>query len=78
MRGLEIISAGGPIIHICGITEVYRLALLDGRRVYMDWHYYLGPSVYYDKRCRREINNWWKDEWILRAVEWFDQRGQRG
>lgn len=77
MACLTLNSAAGSILHICGIHPVYRLVTLDGRYVYLDWHYYLGPTVYRDKRCNRVIDDWWKDDYIIRAVEWFQQRGEK-
>lgn len=59
------------------VSPLYRLRLLDGRYIYMSWHNYLGPTVYADKYERRMIDDWWQDSLICRAVEWFQQRGER-
>jgi hypothetical protein len=59
------------------ISPFYRLRLLDGRYVFMEWHRYLGPTLYKDKHCRKEITEWYKDELMCRAVEWFQARGCR-
>lgn len=55
----------------------YKLRLLDGRRVFMEWHHYLGPVFYLDRYLMREIEDWHKDELLCRAVEWFQGRGEK-
>lgn len=71
------LTDSGAVIHICGFSPCYRLPLLDGRRVYMEWHSYLGPSFFYDRDRNRMIDDWWKDCLICRALEWFQGRGER-
>ncbi len=67
----------GNGIHICGIPNCYRLPLADGRRVYMEWHSYLGPSFYYDRIRNRMIEEWWEDKKICEALIWFQNRGEK-
>ena len=62
---------------ICGFNPVYRLPLADGRRVFMEWHRYCGPTLYHDRNMRREIDDWWEDQQICDAVEWFQNRGNK-
>ncbi|MET4696687.1 hypothetical protein [Endozoicomonas lisbonensis] len=63
---------------VCGVNNpFYRLPLADGRRVFMEWHSYLGPTFYHDRHRRREIDDWWEDELINEALEWFQNRGNR-
>lgn len=55
----------------------YRLPLADGRRVFIEWHSYLGPTFFWDKMARREIENWWDQPLINDALQWFIDRGGR-
>jgi hypothetical protein len=59
------------INHICCLTKFYRLRTFDGGYVFLDWHDYLGPDFYRDRKANRPIRDWWKDDGILRALEWF-------
>ncbi len=70
-------QCGASIMHVCGINPVYRLALGDGRRVFMEWHSYLGPTLFYDRQLHREIENWFEDSQICEAVRWFQDRGEK-
>lgn len=63
------------IVHI-EIEPMYPLRLSDGRRVFMEWHEYCGPTFYRDRRCTRWIDDWWKDARICRALDWFVKRGK--
>ena len=58
-------------------TSQYRLRLLDGRYIYMDWHDYLGPTFYLDKYEQRTVIDWWNDDLICEALDWFQSRGNR-
>lgn len=58
-------------------SPFYRLRLNDGRYVFMAWHRYCGPTFYRGSEEQREIEEWWKDLPICRAVEWFTGRGNR-
>ena len=62
---------------ICGFNPVYRLPLADGRRVFMEWHRYCGPTLYRDRNMQREIEDWFEDEQICDAVHWFQKRGNK-
>jgi hypothetical protein len=53
----------------------YRLRLLDGRYIWMDWHSYLGPTFFRDREMKREIKDWWDDPNIGHALDWFIGRG---
>ena len=68
---------GDSSVYVCGINPVYRLPLADGRRVYMEWHSYLGPTLFYDKRGQRMIDDWFQDPQICEAVQWFQDRGEK-
>ena len=37
----------------------------------------LGQFFYFDRYLQREIEDWFKDPFICRAVEWFQGRGER-
>jgi hypothetical protein len=41
----------------------------------MEWHRYCGPTFFLDKHFTREIDQWWKDQLLCRAAEWFAGRG---
>lgn len=61
---------------IC-FSPFYRLRLSDGRYVFMAWHNYCGPTFYHDRAEKREIENWWEDEEICTALDWFQERGNK-
>lgn len=57
----------------------HRLRTSDGRYFYIKWDNMFGPvSVCHDRELKREIKNWWTDNEICNAIEWFDKRGERG
>lgn len=58
-------------------SPVYRLRLADGRRVFMEWHSHLGPSIFHDRACRRVFCDWYDDPMICDALEWFIDRGRK-
>lgn len=60
---------------ICGIPTVFRLPLSDGRRVFMEWQSYGGPTFYMDLDCVRIIYDWFDDPAICEALNWFIKRG---
>lgn len=67
-----------PKMIVCNHTAgTYRLPLSNGLRVYMDWHMYLGPIFFRDKMCTREIEEWYNDESICEALDWFQKRGNK-
>jgi hypothetical protein len=43
----------------------------------MEWHKYLGPTFYKDKKTKREIPNWWDNRLIIKALNWFIKRGNK-
>jgi hypothetical protein len=43
----------------------------------MEWHEYHGPAFYKDKNCMREIENWYEDSLICKALDWFVDRGRK-
>lgn len=55
----------------------YRLPLADGRRIWMEWHHYCGPTFYRDRGLMRMIAEWDLDPLICKALDWFMSRGQR-
>lgn len=63
-------------IHL-SISPSYRLRTKDGGYVYMAWHHYCGPTFYKDKLETREIENWYDDENICWALDWFCKRGKK-
>lgn len=62
---------------ICGIPSTHRLRLSDGSYVFMEWHSYGGPMFFRDRRCTREILEWWEDERLVEAQQWFSNRGRK-
>lgn len=61
---------------IC-VSPSFRLPLADGRRIFMSWHNYCGPTFYYDKAETREIEDWWGDKLLCDAFDWFLKRGRK-
>lgn len=59
------------------VSPFFRLPLADGRRIFMGWHSYCGPTFYRDRDEQREIIEWWNDPLICAALEWFIGRGHR-
>jgi len=60
---------------ICTNTNHYKLRISDGRRVFIEWHEHCGPVVYVDKAMNRELENWWEDNLVCSAINWFVGRG---
>ena len=50
---------------------------IDGTRVYMDWHDYLGSIFFKDNNCTREIVDWYDNPLICDALDWFQKRGNK-
>lgn len=65
--------AGGIVC----VQPFYRLPLADGRRIFMDWHSFCGPTFYHDKNANRPIADWWESPMICQALDWFQQRGNK-
>jgi len=61
---------------ICTIP-CFRLRLTDGRYIYMEYHHYLGPNFYRDRKNIRFIEQWWDDPYIVESFEWFESRGKK-
>ena len=59
------------------ISSLYRLRLSKGGYVFMSWHDYCGPTFYLDKAERREVEDWWFNTEICRALDWFTGRGNK-
>lgn len=57
------------------VSPSFRLPLEDGRRVYMDWHSYCGPTFFKDKNLGKVLDYWWEDDLICKALDWFIKRG---
>ncbi len=68
-------------IHFAGgiicMSPFFRLRLADGRCVFMEWHSYLGPTIYRDRACSRQIDDWYDDVLICEALTWFVNRGEK-
>ena len=62
---------------VCNMGRSFRLSLADGTRVYMAWHNYLGPIFFKDRDQNREIVEWFDNELICDALDWFIERGRR-
>lgn len=62
---------------VCVGSKSKRLRLLDGSYVFMEWHSYAGPIFFKDKENTREIENWWDNELLAKAQEWFVNRGKK-
>lgn len=60
---------------ICTSAGYYRLRLLDGRYIFMEWHNYLGPIFFKDRAGTIEVESWWEDELLCEACNWFHRRG---
>lgn len=73
----QYVNIGNTRAIICSNTGIYRLPLSDGTRVYMDWHDYLGPIFFKDKSCLREIEDWYENQLICDALDWFQKRGNK-
>lgn len=56
--------------------RVFRLRLASGTHVYVEWHRYLGPAFFRDRKCTREIEQWYEQPEICEALEWFQARGK--
>lgn len=55
-----------------------RLTLRDGRRVWLEFHSYLGPAFFRDRAGRREIEEWYTDQTLCDAFDWWMRRGKKG
>jgi hypothetical protein len=60
----------------CLGCNAWRLPLADGRRVFIEFHSYLGPSFFLDRARQREIQTWYDDPVICSALDWFVGRGK--
>lgn len=52
----------------------HKLRLEDGRNVWFDFHPYGGFAFFKDRRCLREIENWWDDPAIKRPLDWYFEK----
>lgn len=55
----------------------FRLRLTDGTCVFMEFHHYCGPMFFKDREQRREIDEWWDNDLICEALDWFLARGRK-
>ncbi len=53
----------------------FRIALPDGRRIFLAYNRFTGPYFFYDKHFHRPITNWINDQGIIRTFWWFLHRG---
>jgi hypothetical protein len=58
-------------------NPTYKLRLDDWRRIFVDWHYLYGPTIFKDKYQKRMIEDWHEDPLICKAIDWFAGRGNR-
>ena len=58
-------------------SPFYRLPLSDGRRIYMEWHSYFGPTFFHDRAATRQHETWYNDPRIVEALNWFCRRGHK-
>lgn len=66
------------IVHM-SISNQARLRTPDGRYVFVTVHpYWQCPTVYQDRDMIREVEDWFDDDGIGDAVEWYIRRGCRG
>lgn len=42
----------------------------------MEFHSFTGPYFFRDHACMREIEDWYEDQEIVDALEWFVKRGR--
>lgn len=67
-----------PNMVVCNLTAgTYKLPSVDGTRVYMDWHDYLGSIFFKDNNCTRKIVDWYDNPLICDALDWFQKRGNK-
>ena len=59
------------------LVPFFRIRLLDGSYVFMEFHSYAGPVFYKDKLGARMIENWWDNELLIKACDWFVARGKK-
>lgn len=57
-------------------SRVTRLPLASGGRVFMEFHSFTGPYFFRDHACTREIEDWFEDQEIVDALDWFINRGK--
>nr|DAH73769.1 MAG TPA: hypothetical protein [Caudoviricetes sp.] len=71
---MTCIRIPGGIITLYGF---FRFRLEDGTCVFMSWHNYCGPIFFRDKAERREIEDWYENPLIVKALDWFMARGNK-
>ena len=57
-------------------NPIHRLRLENGQHIFMDYNLFYGPVFYRDRRCSREIEDWWDDPLVCKAFELFLQKGE--
>lgn len=71
---MTCVRIGGAIV--C-YQPFYRLRLQDGTCVFMEWHSYLGPTFYRDRKCNRIWEDWYDNPLVCGALDWFTHRGNK-
>lgn len=62
--------------HCLAGPPVWRLPLASGGRVFVEFHSFTGPYFFRDRACAREIEDWFEDQEIVDALDWFINRGK--
>lgn len=63
---------------ICSFSSpVKRLRLEDGSYIFMEWHNYAGPIFFKDKKCTKEIEDWYENPLLIQVSNWFIKRGKK-
>ena len=59
------------------IYSSHRMALPDGRHIFMLYNLYTGPIYYHDRHLQRPIKDreWINDSMIVQSLLWFMHRG---
>lgn len=68
-------SPSGPMF-ICMPPPAQKLRCSDGRHVWVEWHDYMGPTVWHDRHCERPHHDWPDDRPVAEAMDWFIGRGR--
>ena len=72
-----MIEIAGKRMHVSMSLDA-RLRTGDGRYIFVMVHpYWRCPTVFKDRLMTREIEDWFDDDAIGDAVEWFIRRGCR-
>lgn len=59
---------------VCGFNTVTCLTTSDGWHFWLEWHDYLGPTVWLDRHMTRDHPDWYEDGQVAEAVEQWIKR----